>query len=105
MKMTEFYQALKTLDVPVAYNHFDAQPKSIPFIAYTDQGKDTFLADDTIYAKSTNIRIELYTTKKDLEMEEKLENLLDSIGLIWSDEPTIYIKSEKLFLHAYSVTI
>lgn len=74
MKLEDFFIELeKYMNIPVSYYHFKDTP-TIPFIAYIDTGKNTFVADGRVYTKSRNIRIELYTEKKDFNLEDKLES-------------------------------
>ena len=105
MKLEDFFIELeKYMNIPVSYDHFKDTP-TIPFIAYIDTGKNTFVADGRIYTKSRNIRIELYTAKKDFNLEDKLESFLEDKFGVWEDDETIYIKEEDLFMHSYYVQI
>lgn len=104
MTFKELYQGLKKLGRPVAYDHFTETPE-LPFLAFIDEGKSTFVADEKIWTKQTKIRLELYFEAKDPGLEDKLENLLDEMGLIWEDEPTYYIDSERLYQHNYFFSI
>lgn len=104
MTFEELYKKLKSLGVPVAYDHFDKEQKA-PFIAFLDVGKNTFIADGCVYTKNTNIQVELYTEEKALELEEKLESIFDQNHLIWSDEATTFIEDESLYEHIYEIRI
>lgn len=48
--------------------------------------------------------IELYTEKKDITSEEKLEGLLNSAGISFSSE-TIWIDDADLFVTYYTISI
>lgn len=100
MTFEELYQGLKKLSLPVSYDHF-TEPVDLPFIVYVDNGRDTFVADEKVWTKQINIRLELYFSKKDPSLEESLEGRLDEMGLIWEDEATYYISEEKMYQHNY----
>lgn len=68
--------------LPLAYDHFEKET-ACPFLLYFDDGKSRFLADNRIYHKRDNVRLELYTDSKDWELEEKLEDRLTDQGFIW----------------------
>lgn len=105
MSLDEFYRLIsESLNIPVSYDHFKEAP-TLPFIAYIDQGKDTFIADDRVYTKSTNLVIELYTEKKDFSLEEKLESFFESNFGRWEDDETVYIETENLYKHNYYIKI
>jgi uncharacterized membrane protein len=62
------------------------------------------MADDKVYKKIRNIQIELYTTKKDLNAEQKLENALDQHDIAYESTET-YIQSENIYQKIYEVSI
>lgn len=102
MTKEQLYKKLKELQIPVAYHHFDSPPE-IPFIAYVDIQKDRFLADNFIYWKDSNYRIELYYENTDGTLEDRLEDLFEKDKIVWLDEEPIYIETEKLYLKAYYI--
>lgn len=104
MKFNEVSSMLKQLNIPVAYDHFNSQP-SIPFITYSDSGSNHVYADNSVYKRELFVEIELYTDKKDLSIENKLENLLDERGIVYSSYPTIWIDSEKLYQKIYEIGV
>ena len=104
MKFNKVFGMLKQLNIPVAYDHFDSPP-SIPFITYLDSGSNHTYADNTVYKRALYVEIELYTDKKDLSIENKLEDLLDERGIVYSSYPTIWIDSEKLYQKIYEIGV
>ena len=44
--------------------------------------------------------VELYNTKKDFKLEEKLENILDEMKLIY-DKTETYISDEDIYMISY----
>lgn len=92
------YDLLKTLNIPVAYDHFESN-KTIqpPFVVYRELGVDTFKADNNSIFRDYNFEIELITTKKDTTVQGQIESLLidnnipyDMSNEVWDDEEKIY---------------
>lgn len=108
MTLPELYNILKATGYPVAYSHFTATPTSPvpspPYIVYLSSYSSNFNADDVVYKKVDNVQVELYTTKKDLAAEAKLEVALDTNGIVYDSTET-YIESEKLFQKIYEVRL
>ena len=98
MKHKDIYDILKTLGIPVAYDHFDTNKNvNPPFIAYRETSPETFKADGITYYRPYNFEIELITEKKDIALEESIENLLtnnkipyDISGEVWDEDERIY---------------
>lgn len=103
MTLTQLYTLLKTTNYPVAYNHFETE-QTPPFITYLIPNTNNFGADNKAYCKINNVRIELYTTKKDLTAEQVLEGALDSADLFY-DKTETYIDTEQLFQTIYETSI
>ncbi|MEB9207970.1 hypothetical protein P4I02_32160, partial [Bacillus cereus] len=61
-------------------------------------------SDNTFYHKINDLNIELYTTKKDLVAEAKLEKVLDDHEIPY-DSYGIFIESEKLFQKTYETRL
>jgi len=80
MRRKEIKEILKKTGFPVAYSHFKER-KTLPVITFIEQQKDSFFADDTIYAKGNAWQAELYTQLADEDLEDKVENILVGAGL------------------------
>lgn len=102
--MSELYELLKELKMPVAYHHF-IKAKSPPFIVYYRVNSKNFVADDSVYTKTNIYRIELYTKQKDVNKEIEIENLLDRSGIIYEVISESYIESEKIYQVIYEINI
>lgn len=98
MKHKDIYDLLKTLNIPVAYDHFESN-KNItpPFVVYREISIDTFKADGITYYRPYEFEIDLVTEKKDVSLQEQVETLLtnnkipyDLDNEIWDDEEKIY---------------
>lgn len=92
------YDLLKTLNIPVAYDHFPTNKEvSIPFVCYRETSSDTFKADGKTYYRPYNFEIELVTEKKDVILQKTIEDLLttnnipyDLLDETWDDDEKIY---------------
>jgi hypothetical protein len=73
----------------------------LPFSAFRCPNSDNFAADGTVYFPITEIDIELYTDKKDPEIEKRLEDQLIQSGIFFEKTET-WIDSEKLYEVLYS---
>lgn len=103
MSLEDLYAILKATGYPVAYSHFK-EKTSLPFITYVVTDSENFFADNKTYKKVDDVQIELYTNKKDLEAEKKLENLLDANEIAY-ETSEIWIDSEKVFQKNYEVRL
>lgn len=103
MSLEELYLILKGTELPVAYSHFN-EITSPPYITYLSVSSSNFYADNKVYAKIYNIQIELYTKHKDLEVERKLEDILDKNEIAYETIEE-WIESEKLFQKIYEIKI
>lgn len=103
MTLQELNNILKSTGYKVAYSHFNT-PVKAPFITYLISNSENFIADNKVYKKIDNIKIELYTSIKDLQAEEKLEKLLDENEMPYecSEE---WIEKEKVFQRIYEVEL
>lgn len=108
MTLSEFIQILKTTGYQVAYSHFTVtENNSIPrppYITYLFTYSSNMYADNKVYQKVNNIQIELYTIKKDLEAESRLEDLLDANNITY-ETSEIFIESEGLFQKIYETRL
>lgn len=93
---------LKPLNLPVGY-FVNPEPGTVPFIVYYGVGSNNFKADNIVYDKESHWNIELYVRKKDVVLEEKLEDLLDDAEIVWGKGSDVYIDTEKVFLIPYYI--
>jgi hypothetical protein len=103
MTLAELKLILDATGYPVAYSHFNS-PQSPPFITYLVKNSSNLFADSKVYQKFNNLHIELYTSKKDLVAEGKLESILDTQEIPY-ETTEIHIESEKLFQKIYEVSL
>ena len=88
--------------IPYAYSHFaEGEAPDPPFICYLCPGSDNFSADGKVYKKINEVRIELYTDKKEPATELRLETVLDNADIFYNKTET-WIESEKLYEVLYT---
>jgi hypothetical protein len=105
MTMDELVAMLQEMGLPFAYDHFaEGESPEPPFICYLLPGSDNFAADGRVYFKINEVRIEVYTDRKDLAVESKVEAVLDDRGIFYN-KSEVWIGSEKLYEVLYSFTL
>lgn len=108
MTLQDLNKVLKATGYPVAYSHFTSNENCSlpipPYITYLSVYSTNLIADGKVYKKIDNIQIELYTVKKDLNAEKKLEDLLDENEIAYETTEK-WIESEKLFQKIYEVRL
>ena len=103
MTQTELYQALKSIGYPVAYGSFSS-PVTPPFITYQFAYSNDMMADNVNYVAIDDFQIELYTAKKDLAAEQKVQDKLKELGLTYRKFET-YLYEEKMYQILYEIQI
>lgn len=108
MNLIELKKILDATGYPVAYSHFTALPGNPvpkpPYICYLVDGSQNMIADNKVHHKINDITIELYTIKKDLVAETKLEQALDDNEIPY-ESSEVFIDSEKLFQKIYETRL
>lgn len=99
MSLEEIYEKLCTMGIPVAYLQF-SKPQKLPFIAYLEAGTEIQGADNYNLFRRTTIRIELYSEKKNPELERKIENLFRTVEI--EKDGDMYLKEENMFMTVFS---
>ena len=95
--METLLKLLNDLNIPFAYDHFaEGENPPPPFICYLIPKDNNFGADGIAYYKINEIRIELYTDKKNLSIEQRVESALSAISIFYNKSET-WIDSEKLY--------
>lgn len=105
MTEKEVFQMVKSIGLPAAYHHFDeGQSPEPPFVAYLYLGTNNFSADGVVYQGINQLDIELYTNKKDLESEKRVEAVLKKHGFFYEKNET-YIETEKMYEVLYEMEV
>ena len=101
--MTAILDALK---IPYAYYQFEDKSEiegADKYIAYFEDEKLRFMADDKVYHFEPHFAVELYTKTKDIATENALIALFDSNDVAWSGGETVYLDDEKMYLTVFYV--
>lgn len=96
---------LKSIGLPMAYHHFgEGKSPDPPFLVYLFPKANNFSADGIVYQAVNQLDIELYTDKKDLEAERKVEAMLKEHGFFYEKTET-YLASEKMYEVLYETEV
>lgn len=105
MTLPELKDKLKSLNLPIAYRCFAVgQVPELPYIVYYADEDIAFYADDIVYHEGYAVTIEVYTEKKDMELEKKVKQLLNDNGLPYESYES-FLDSENMYLKAYEIEI
>lgn len=105
MTKKDVLKELKKVNIPVAYNHFaESDRVKLPFMVYFFPSASNFAADGSVYYKKDVLHIELYTEKKNIELEEKVESILEENGLFYK-KTEIWISEEKMYEILYETEV
>ena len=95
--MERLVAIMEEIGLPFAYHHFaEGESPDPPFICFLTSGSDNFAADGRDYFKINEINIELYTDRKDPDLEDSVEAVLDEHGIFYQ-KTEVWIDSEKLY--------
>ena len=96
---------LAEMNLPYAYDHFvEGESPDPPFLVFLYPGSNHFAADGKAYFKVNRLNIELYTDKKDVELEETVEAVLDRHGIFYG-KSEVWIESENLYEVLYQMEV
>ena len=95
--MEEVVRIVSGMGIPFAYDHFaEGESPDPPFLCYLLPGSNNFSADGRVYYKIGRVNLELYTDRKDPDVEQKLEDALDAASIFYN-KTEVWIDSEKLY--------
>lgn len=104
IKHKDLYDLLITLNIPVAYDHFDSDKNvEIPFIIYRETSPAIFRADGITYHQFFNFTIELITEKKEIALERQIEGLLTTHKIPYSKIDEVWDNDEKIYHNFYEI--
>lgn len=100
---------LDSTGLPVTYHSWkssdpDKPVPSLPYIIYYLKNSNNMGADNKVYHKQNHYNIELYSDKKDIVSEQKLEDAFDSASIFY-EKTESYIDSENMFEVLYEILI
>ena len=95
--MDKILDVLKEIKLPFAYDHFaEGEAVEPPFICYLSPETDNFSADGKAYFKVNQYHLEVYTDRKDTDLEKKIEAVLDRHEIFY-DRTEVWIEEEHLY--------
>ena len=95
--MDKLIEIIEKIGFPSAYHHFaEGESPNPPFLIYILPASDNFSADGRVYFKANEVHIEVYTDYKNLDIENKVEVVLDEYGIFYN-KSEVFIESEKLY--------
>ena len=105
MTYQEVATMISGLNIPFAYYQFpENTEQACPFICFFFENSNDLAADNTNYQRIRTLSIELYTDNKDFALEESVESLLNSNGLVYTREET-YLDSERMYMVTFTTDI
>lgn len=105
MTEVEVYGMVKKIGIPVSYHHFEeGQSPEPPFAVYLYPGTNNFSADGVVYQAINELNIEVYTDKKDLDVEKKVEAVLKEHGFFYEKTET-HLESEWMYEVLYEMEV
>lgn len=105
MTHEEVMGMIEKMGLPFAYDHFvEGESPDPPFVVFLYPNSSHFAADGRVYFKVSRLNIELYTDRKDVSLEEKMETVLDGCGIFY-EKSEVWIGSEKLYEVLYEMEV
>lgn len=103
MDEAKIRELLNSSGIPFAY-HIWKNPPALPWGVYRFANTSEMYADGILFFAVKQGQIELYTDKKQPEVEQKLEDILTSEGIAFSKSET-YIESEQMYQILYEFEV
>ena len=110
MTYEQIAEMMEEMGLPFAYHHFaEGESPAPPFLLFLSLGENTFSADNLAYFTRHSPRrpyadIELYTDKKQPELEEQVESVLSQHEIYYTKTET-FIDSEELYEVLYEMEV
>lgn len=105
MTAAEVFAMVKRVGIPAVYHHFEEKSgQQPPFICFYYPDRDDFMADNSNYVPITALTIELYTDRKDLNLEYTLESVLTDAEMVFT-KSEVYLDTEKMYMVSYNMEV
>jgi hypothetical protein len=105
MTYDDIVTMLEEAGLPLAYDHFaEGEAPDPPFLLFLSPSSVSFGADNIVYQSFPEINVELYTDKKDPELEKRIEDIFTRHEVYFLKSES-WIDSEKLYEVLYELTI
>ena len=105
MTHAEVMSMIDEMGMESAYHHFaEGESPEPPFVVFLYPKANNFSADGVAYYKVNRLNIELYTDLKDVELEQRVETVLDSHGIFYA-KSEVWIEKERLYEVLYEMEV
>ncbi len=104
MTLENIKAMLLELKLPLAYNHFSRKTEP-SYIVYYVQDSEHLFADNKVIAEVSTIFIELYTKKKDINLERQLKNILNNNELPYELVGESFIEEDNVYQIIYQIKL
>ena len=105
MTYSEILEMLEEAKLPLAYDHFaEGESPDPPFLVFLFPSSNNFSADGKVYQRIDALHVELYTDRKQPDLEVRLEAVLDTHDVFYEKTET-WIESERLYEVLYSTEV
>ena len=105
MTHEEVLEMMDKMEITYAYHHFaEGESEEPPFAVFLYPGADNFAADGIVYYKFNRLDIEIYTDKKDIDLEQRVEAVLTEYGIFYS-KSEVWIEEERLYEVLYEMEV
>ena len=101
MTEQELYTLLKTLKLPVAYDHF-VDMDELPGIVYREATDNVFYADDVAFYLQNQYEVVLVTKYKDVSLETELETLFTQNDIAF-EKQEYFNDAERVYFIEYDI--
>jgi hypothetical protein len=101
MTEQELYTLLKTLKLPVAYDHF-VDMDELPGIVYREATDNVFYADDVAFYLQNQYEVVLITKYKDVDLETELETLFTNNDIAF-EKQEYFNDAERVYFIEYDI--
>ena len=98
-------EMLEEAGLPLAYDHLaEGDSPEPPFLIFLFPSSDNFSADGIVYQRIDALHIELYTDRKQPDVEKQLETVLDRHGIFY-EKTEVWIETERLYEVLYTTEV
>ena len=105
MTHKEVMEMMGETGLPFAYHHFaEGESPEPPFAVFLYPRASNFSADGKPYYKINRLDIEVYTDLKDVELETRVEAVLEGHGIFYA-KSEVWIESENLYEVLYEMEV
>lgn len=101
MTEQELYTLLKTLKLPVAYDHF-VDMDELPGVVYREATDNVFYADDVAFYLQNQYEVVLITKYKDVDLETELETLFTNNDIAF-EKQEYFNDAERVYFIEYDI--